>query len=574
MQATPDQQRFGSFIIGEKLGTGGMAVVYKAFNMETKRTVALKVLRSIVAENPASVERFQQEAVIASRLRHPHIVQVYSQDKLNGRYYLEMQFMPGGTLHDRLAQPTVITVQESIRLLRNVASALDYAHGQGVIHRDLKLENILMDDQGQAALGDFGIARAADSAKLTATGMMIGTPLYLSPEQILGEAHDHRADLYALGIIAYVLLVGKFPFDSDKIATILNAHITLPAPVPSSINRLIPRSMDTVLLRALAKRPEERFPSADMLVEALARSLERADIQSTHIDLTNATGMLKLEGPKLTTAKTADELVQQAAATSDKAEAIRYLRQALELEPLHSKANRLLFQLEGAKPLSELRSEIGSGKRATPIPTPAPAIGVNPASNDLPQKPKTTRQTKRGGLWGWVGIGAFLLSSAATLFFVLSFNGSPLAGQVANFLQGIRPVETIDGTPIARVPDAVLKVDPSQTLDLHLDDVLNGILDAGIVHEYTFQVSYGNTIYLLTQFLSPSATSVSRNVAIIDAQGQPVSCDRQRLLEGDSGVIAVCNVRTPGEWKLRVLGIQGESTGAYLVSYKLEMPLS
>jgi len=103
--------------------------------------------------------------------------------------------------------------------------------------------------------------------------------------------------------------------------------------------------------------------------------------------------------------------------------------------------------------------------------------------------------------------------------------------------------------------------------------VLNGVLDAGIAHEYRFQASYGNTIYLLTQFVSPEARSVSRNVAIIDAQGQPAVCDRQRLLDGDNGVIAICNVRTPGEWKLRVLGIQGESTGAYFVSYKLEVPV-
>jgi serine/threonine protein kinase len=570
-QAPTDQQRFGPFIIGEKIGSGGMAVVYKALNTETKRRVALKVLRSMVAENPAAVERFQQEATIATRLKHPHVVQIHSHGQLRGRHYLEMQFMAGGTLQQRLQNPTELSVQEAIRLLRHVASALDYAHSQGVIHRDLKLENILLDDRGNAALGDFGIARAADSANLTATGMMIGTPLYLSPEQILGNPHDFRADLYGMGIIAYVLTVGQYPFNGEKIATILNAHVTVPAPTPSSINPQISKSVDAVLLKALAKRPEERYPSADMLVEALARAFERAEIRSTHIDLTNSTAILKIEAAKPAVGKTVDELVQQAEASSDKAQAIRLLRQALELEPLHSKANRMLFQLEGAKPLSELRSEVGSGKVAVASGVALPSIME--MTNILPEKNKTGNRKSRRNIWTWVGIGAFILSTATILFFILSFTGSPLAGQIANFLQGIRPVDSIDGTPIAQVPDAVLQVDPAQTKTMGLDDVLNGVLDAGIAHEYRFQASYGNTIYLLTQFVSPEARSVSRNVAIIDAQGQPAVCDRQRLLEGDNGVIVICNVRTPGEWRLRVLGIQGESTGAYFVSYKLEVPV-
>jgi serine/threonine protein kinase len=566
-QASNEGQRFGPFIVGEKLGSGGMAVVYKAYNTETQRKVALKVLRSVVAENPASVERFEQEAVIASRLRHPHVVEIYSHDALNKRHYLEMQYMAGGTLQTRLSHPTVMTVQESIRLLRQVAAGLDYAHHQGVIHRDIKLENVLLDDKGQAALGDFGIARAADSAKLTATGMMIGTPMYLSPEQILGEPHDHRADLYALGIIAYVLIVGQFPFDGEKIATILNAHLSQPAPVPSTLNRLIPHTLDMVLLKALAKRPDERYPSADMFVEALARSLERAEIKSTHIDLTRSTGIIQIETPKPAVTKTADDWVKEAAATSDKAQAIQYLRQALELEPLHSKANRLLFQLEGAKPLSELRSELGSGKVNMPGLPEGDARPITQAD-----KRKIPGQKKKRNIWTWIGVAAFILSSLTSVFFILSFTGSPLAGQIANFIQGIRPVDQIDGTPIAQVPNAVLKVTPAQETEMRLNDVLNGVLDTGISHQYRFQASYGDTIYLLVQFLSPEANSVSGNVAVLNARGEPVACDRQRLLEGNNGVIAICNVHAPGMWSLRVLGIQGESTGAYIVAYRRDMP--
>lgn len=578
-QATNESQRFGPFIIGEKLGNGGMAMVYKAFHTEDKRTVALKVLRSSVAENSSALERFELEASIAERLKHPHIVRIYSHGNTRGRHYLEMQFMPGGTLQNRLSQPLVMTVQESIRLLRNVASALDYAHANGVIHRDLKLENILMDDRGNAYLSDFGIARVANMARLTATGTMVGTPLYLSPEQILGRPHDHRADLYALGIVAYVLIVGKFPFDSDNVATILNAHISVPVPVPSTFNRLIPPALDSVLLRALSKHPDERHASADAFVEALARSLEGGDMKSSHIDLTRHTGMLKLaDSPAVAGPRTADDWVREAENESDSYRAIQHLRQALQLEPLHSKANRMLFQLEGAKPGGEARPVTAAPREprpaAAPAQTPAPAayLAARVQTPNLVDKPlrKVEEKQKAAGAWVYIGIMGAIVTTLVLIYIMLNLSGSPIAWQIATFLQGETPVESINGTPIARVPNAVLQVEPAQTHHLDRNSYVDSYLNPGIAHEYRFEATSGDRIYLVTEFFSPDATNVSRNLVIYGPSGQPANCDRQAFSDGSNGVATICNIRTSGEWRLRVLGIEGQSTGPYVVSYQLE----
>ncbi len=285
-EAPPTMNRFGHYTIQEKLGSGGMAVVYKAQNGDTNQTIALKILRSSLMEQQGTVERFKQEATIAERLHHAHIVTVNDFGCIKGRYYLDMQYMAGGTLAEHFAKPTEIGSQEVVRLLRNVASALDYAHKQGVIHRDLKMDNILLDDKGGASLADFSIARLNDGNKLTATGFVVGTPMTIAPEQARGDANlDHRADLYSLAVIAYVLAVGRYPFNGNNPLAILHQHLAEPVPVPSLINPNLPKGLDAVLLKGLAKQPSERYPSADMLVEAFARVVSDQSISRTVVDL-------------------------------------------------------------------------------------------------------------------------------------------------------------------------------------------------------------------------------------------------------------------------------------------------
>jgi len=546
--------RFGPYLVHEKLGSGGMAVVYRALNEETGATIALKVLRQSLAEQPGIVERFMQEAMIANRLRHPHIVTVSNYGMLKGRFYLELAYMPGGTLAQRFKKPVEMGPQESVRLLRHVAGALDYAHRQGVVHRDLKLENILLDKSGDALLSDFGIARLLNGTRMTATGSVMGTPLYISPEQARGETNlDHRADLYSMAVIAYVLSVGHFPFNGNNMLAILNQHVSEPVPPPGQVNPNLPPSLDAVLLKGLAKRPEDRYPSADTLVEALARAWSHGEQRSkTVIDLwSDHAGRPVIQKPTPGT-KTADDWVREAAAFSDTSDKIVSLKKALEMEPLHSKANRLLFQLEGAK----------SMKADNPVP-------ANVRLEELAPLKKVNRQRKRGP-WFYIGILAFILSSLSAAFFALSFTGSPIAGQITDMLTGRRAVNEINGTPVKDIPNVVLTIQPSGAKELRMEQRIADTLDNGVAHEYYFNVNSGDEVTIAVWFVSPTAARVSQNVAILDANGQNAErwCLRDQMFAegGDTNVAFTCQINQSGAWKVRLFGIEGESTGAYFLT--------
>jgi serine/threonine protein kinase len=554
-EAAPATNRFGPYLVQEKLGGGGMAVVYKALNEENGATVALKVLRASLAEQPGIVERFMQEAMIVNRLRHPHVVAVNNYGMLKGRFYLELQYMPGGTLAQRFKKPVEMGPQESVRLLRHVASALDYAHQQGVVHRDLKLENILLDKRGDALLSDFGIARLVDSERMTATGSVMGTPLYISPEQARGESKtDHRVDLYSMAVIAYLLAVGRFPFNGTNMLVILNQHVSEPAPTPSEINPRLPAALDIVLLKGLSKRPEERYPSADTLVEALARAWSYDEQPSkTIIDLWSTHGVrpFVVEKP-IVGSKTADDWLREAAAVNDTQEKITYLKKALELEPLHSKANRMLFQVEGAK---QFRAD-----------KPAP---VNVNLDELAPLKKVNRKRKRG-MWFYVGVFAFILSSLSASFFALSFMGSPIAGTIIDVITGRRAVTEINGVPVKDIPNVVLTVQPNSRQRLEMGKRISQILDPGIAHEYYVDVITGDELNLGVWFVSPTANQVSGNVAILDPNGANAEgrCQRDVLFldAGDTSVTFTCSIDQSGAWTVRLFGIDGESTGAYFIT--------
>jgi serine/threonine protein kinase len=554
MTDAPASNRFGPYLVQEKLGGGGMAVVYKALNEETGDTVALKVLRASLMEQEGIVERFMQEATIANRLRHPHIVAVNNYGTLKGRFYLELQYLPGGTLAQRFKRPVEMGPQEAVRLLRDVASGLDYAHRKGVVHRDLKLENILLDKRSGALLADFGIARLLGSTHLTATGSVMGTPLYISPEQARGETKlDHRADLYSMAVIAYVLAAGHFPFNASNMLAILNQHVSEPAPPPSSVNPRLPAALDAVLLKGLSKRPEERYPSADTLVEALARAWSYEDQPSkTVIDLwSDHAGRPAIEKP-IPGGKTADDWVREAAAASDNQEKIAYLKQALALEPLHSKANRTLFQLEGAK---SMRSEL-------PVP-----VLVNP--DDLAPLKKVNRKRKRG-VWFYVALLALVLMGLTSTFFILMVIGSPIPDQITSILSGKRPVLDVNGTPVRDIPNIVLTVQPQKTGTLKRNSTVADTLSPGYMHEYTFSVTSGEEIAVGVQFLSPTATRVTQNVAVLKPDGTPAGgqCQQDHILDGDTGIAYDCRIDQSGDWRIRIFGIEGESSGAYAASFQ------
>lgn len=268
------ESQFGKYRIEGVAGVGGMSVVYRAFDESLSRIIALKILNAQRAADEISLRRFQREAEIAQRLKHPHIVTIYESGKIGDQAYLAMEYLPEGSLALRFSKPVPMTLGTAATLLGEIASALDYAHANGVVHRDLKLENVLINEAGHFVLSDFGIAQLLDVSSLTETGQTFGTPLYVSPEQVRGaKSVDFRTDLYSLGVIAYLLATGYFPFSGNSGVGILHSHLTQEPPLPSNLNPRLPPEMDWVLLKGLSKRPQDRFASAGAQAEAFAAAI-------------------------------------------------------------------------------------------------------------------------------------------------------------------------------------------------------------------------------------------------------------------------------------------------------------
>ena len=263
----------GRYHILEQLGEGGMATVYKAFDTRLERDVAVKVIR-VDQFAPAVLDRilkrFEREAKALARLTHPNIVHVNDFGDQDGIPYLVMDYLSGGTLKNRLGNP--MPWEQVFHLLSPIVDALGYAHSQGIIHRDLKPSNILLTEKGQPLLTDFGIAKILeleDGQTLTGTGMGVGTPEYMAPEQGLGKDVDARADIYALGVMLYEMITGRKPYTADTPMAVLFKHMTDPLPRPSIYIPKLPKKVEQILLKALAKKPENRYPSMAELGDAL-----------------------------------------------------------------------------------------------------------------------------------------------------------------------------------------------------------------------------------------------------------------------------------------------------------------
>ena len=267
----------GRYQILEPLGSGGMATVYKAYELSLDRTVAVKVIRAGLAEEEGFLARFRREAQAVAKLSHPNIVHILTFDEIDGRYFLAMDYLEGGTLKDRIVQlpeGELLPLAEVTSIVSQVADALGYAHEQGIIHRDIKPSNIMLTRRGRAIVADFGIAKiVSGAAQLTQTGMGIGTPEYMAPEQGQGDQIDQRADIYSLGVVAYELLTGRVPFLADTPFAIVAAHMRDPLPPPRSINPALPAMAERALLTALAKQPAQRFASAAEFATALSDGL-------------------------------------------------------------------------------------------------------------------------------------------------------------------------------------------------------------------------------------------------------------------------------------------------------------
>jgi len=261
-------QTLGQYRVVEQVGEGGMATVFKAFQPGLNRDVALKVLPPHFASKPGFTERFMREAQAIGNLHHPNILPVYDSGQDKGYSYIVMRYVPNATTLVEEMKSTLST-ERIIELISQIGDALDHAHKAGIIHRDVKPSNVLMDGKW-ALLSDFGLAKMVEtSSDLTGSGVGIGTPAYMSPEQGMGKEVDHRTDLYALGIILYEMLTGQVPHRAETpLATVLR-RVNEPLPMPRSLNSDIPEAVERVLLKTLAPEPEDRYDSAEAMVQAL-----------------------------------------------------------------------------------------------------------------------------------------------------------------------------------------------------------------------------------------------------------------------------------------------------------------
>jgi serine/threonine protein kinase len=268
----------GSYQIISELGRGGMAVVYKAYQPALNRYVAIKLPLEHLSHDAQFIERFRREARNAAMLRHPNIIHIYDIGQEGDLNYFIMDYVDGPSLATRLREEGALDPSTILSILRQIGAALDYAHVQGVVHRDVKPSNILLTSDGRAILSDFGLARAATGRRMTQTGVMVGTPEYMSPEQCRGEELDGRSDLYSLGIILYEMFAGQVPFQADTPLAILYRQVHEEPPAPSRLKRAIPGAVEKVILHALHKNKARRYQTAGEMVEALARALPQAAI--------------------------------------------------------------------------------------------------------------------------------------------------------------------------------------------------------------------------------------------------------------------------------------------------------
>ena len=272
---------FGNrYEIGEMIGTGGMADVYIGEDQRLSRKVAVKVLRSDLARDPSFVARFRKEALAAAGLNHPGIVAVYDSGEEGANSYIVMELVNGHTLREEISKSTPLTVDRSLEIIEGVLAALSYSHSNGIIHRDIKPGNIMLTDSGDVKVMDFGIARAMDDigATMTSTWNVVGTAQYLSPEQATGEAADLRSDIYSVGCLLYELVAGQPPFTGDTPVAIAYQHVSSDFPLPSAINPELNENIDKIITVALAKSPEDRYQSADLMLADIRRAMRGQDV--------------------------------------------------------------------------------------------------------------------------------------------------------------------------------------------------------------------------------------------------------------------------------------------------------
>jgi serine/threonine protein kinase len=330
-----DEQQIGKYHILEELGRGGFATVYKAVDTTLDREVAMKILDPLILRDPTFINRFKQEAKVMARLFHPNVATVFEISEADGRHFIAMQYIAGRNLRDLAREKGPLPFEQIVAIIDQIGAALDYAHAHDVIHRDVKPSNILIDERGHATLTDFGVAKALEGTNIqTTSGAVMGTPYYASPEQAESHSLDGRSDLYSLGIVAYELCTGDVPFKAESTPSLYYKIVHEPPRLPSDANARAAHPIEQVLLKAIARRPDQRYQSGQEFAAALRTAVTQ--LQELIVSLCEQASAL-LAGHNLDAAE-------------DK------LRRILAIDPGHSDA-QVMLDLVGKRRTSSQRYE-------------------------------------------------------------------------------------------------------------------------------------------------------------------------------------------------------------------------
>jgi len=411
-------EQVGQYEIISELGRGGMATVYKAYHAHLDRQVAIKVMHQTYATDDNFTERFKREAQIVARLDHAHIVPVYDYNEYNGMPYLVMKIIQGRSLKQMLIKKPP-KLNDIIRIMTAIADATTYAHKQGILHRDIKPSNIVVDADDIPYLADFGLARIVAAGESTMSAdVLLGTPNYMSPEQARGLKNvDYRSDLYSLGIVLYELVVGQVPFASPTPLAVIQDHIYTPLPRPSLINPDIPPRLEQVLRKALAKAPNQRYSSANEMMQDFAQAIQDEHIESL------AENRKEIADASL--AQWREEYINDDSLQHDPLSAIA------ENDSLAQSVRNLAQPsiVEAEKPKSPLA--IDSQPIAKAQDTPIISVNSDPISKIKNTESSTATYIRNnesnGRFWMMAGVGVFILSLFLMIAVVLNASNTILS---------------------------------------------------------------------------------------------------------------------------------------------------
>lgn len=265
----------GRYQVLSELGRGGMGIIYQAYDKQLKEQVAIKLLSPLLSTDPEALERLKREVSLARRVTHPNVIRIHDISEVNGLHYVSMEYFGGVNLKEHLKRSGSLSLLNAYQILSQMCGGLEAAHAQGVVHRDLKSQNVMVGPSGQIKIIDFGLARSVHLEGMTATGLIMGTPEYMAPEQVAGKHVDERADIYALGIILFELLTGRVPFTGDSAIAVGFKQLKDPPPSPRSINPQIPEEVERIILKALEKDPIQRYRTVDEMRREFESALPR-----------------------------------------------------------------------------------------------------------------------------------------------------------------------------------------------------------------------------------------------------------------------------------------------------------